>query len=154
MRKRWHALLEQLSGSLQPHLRLILGAAVVLIGLPLILLVVWKVPEWQVSRYPTVVPVSAPSPGVSATPGLTVAEAAKQEDEYRRTLIQIIGGLGLFGTLILTWLNINTTRNTALEGQVTDRFIRAIELLGTEHEVDGRKIPSIEARLGGIYALE
>ena len=65
----------------------------------------------------------------------------KLENEYRKTLAQIIGGFGLLFGLYLTWRKIVATE----EGQITERFSRAIEQLGSEKQ---------EVRLGGIYSLE
>ena len=113
---------------------LILGAVSVLI------VVLWKIPEWQADQYQDVKPESVP---------LLV-------NEYRRTLAQIIGGLGLLVGLYFTWRRIAATeRNVqiAQEGQITERFTRAIEHLGSTHD-DEAKTPRLEVRLGGIYALE
>ncbi len=57
------------------------------------------------------------------------------------TLVQALGGAFFFVTAWLTWLNVKV----AEEKQVTERFSKAIELLGNE---------KLEIRLGGIYALE
>lgn len=63
------------------------------------------------------------------------------EDQYRRTVVQIVGGLALLTGLYLTYRRIRATE----EGQITERFTRAIEQLASE---------KLEIRLGGIYALE
>ncbi len=79
-------------------------------------------------------------------------------NEYRRTLIQLVGGLVIIGGLVLTYRRIRAmeaanrineeanreTLRVAEEGQVTERFTRAIEQLGSDR---------LEIRLGGIYAL-
>lgn len=57
------------------------------------------------------------------------------------SIVQIAGGLVVAIGLYLTWRRIQVTE----EGQVTDRFSTAIEQLADEN---------LEARLGGIYALE
>ena len=57
------------------------------------------------------------------------------------TLIQSVGGLFFFVTAYFTYRNVRATE----EKQVTERFSKAIELLGSE---------KLEIRLGGIYALE
>jgi len=66
----------------------------------------------------------------------------------------ILGGvlllLGFFGT----WQNVRVAQeNLAVseQGQITDRFTKAIEQLGA---VDTNSEPKLEVRLGGIYALE
>jgi uncharacterized protein YjbI with pentapeptide repeats len=70
-----------------------------------------------------------------------------------QTLAQILGGFAVLVGLYFAWKNITTTaKNLELtkEGQVTDRFTKAIEQLGA---TDNGK-PKWELRLGGIYALE
>jgi hypothetical protein len=54
---------------------------------------------------------------------------------------QILGGTALLSGLYFTWRTLQVNR----EGQITERFTRAIDQLGDE---------SLETRLGGIYALE
>ncbi len=82
------------------------------------------------------------------------AELFQVENEARRTLTQII--LGLFGLVALgllavrSWANYKDAR-TAEQGHITDRFNKAIELLGATHE---KGEPKPEIRLGAIYALE
>ena len=61
----------------------------------------------------------------------------------------------MFGTLYVTWRRVIAAERTAeaaqqtvavaQEGQITERFTRAIEQLGSD---------KIAIRLGGIYALE
>lgn len=69
-------------------------------------------------------------------------ERVKLRNEARATLLQAFGGAFFLVTALLTWRQIQVIR----EGQITDRFSRAIEHLGTNDK--------LEVRLGGIYALE
>jgi hypothetical protein len=72
------------------------------------------------------------------------------EVEARKTLAGIMGGLFVLITLYFTWANLNTSQDTlrlSQEGQVTERFAKAIELLGNRDK-------NLEVRIGGIYALE
>jgi Uncharacterized low-complexity proteins len=69
-------------------------------------------------------------------------------NKYRSTSVQIVaiiaqifGGIAIFAGLIFAWGNLTTAR----EGQITERFTRAVDQLGNE---------KLEIRLGGIYALE
>jgi hypothetical protein len=62
------------------------------------------------------------------------------------TTAQIIGGIVLIFGIYFAWENLVATR----EGQITDRFIRAIDQLGATSEEDK---PQREIRLGGIYGL-
>jgi hypothetical protein len=68
-------------------------------------------------------------------------------DEYRRTVTQALGGLGTFMLIWIAWKNLNLIR----KGQNTDRFTKAIDQLGATSKEGG---PSLEIRLGGIYALD
>lgn len=60
---------------------------------------------------------------------------------------QILGGFFLLAGLYFTWRSLEVAR----EGQVTERFTRAIDQLGA---IDEKSNPKLEIRLGGIYALE
>ena len=70
-----------------------------------------------------------------------VTEKAKLENDYRATFAQIIGGFVVLLGLYFTWGNLEVSR----EGQITERFTRAVDQLGSK---------KLEIRLGGIYALE
>ena len=63
-------------------------------------------------------------------------------------LAQILGGTALLSGLYFTWRTLQVVNR---EGQITDRFIRAIDQLGATDDVGNRLF---EIRLGGIYALE
>jgi hypothetical protein len=62
------------------------------------------------------------------------------------TLAQIGGGLALLIGIYFTYGNLEAAR----EGQITDRFIRAVDQLGATDK-DGE--PAREIRLGGVYAM-
>jgi len=103
----------------------------VIIGLVLLLLALWKVPQWQVADL-----------------SLSAKDRMQLEDEARRTLAQILGGMVVLVGLYLTWRRIAAAERTVQvteEGQITERFTRAIDQLGSD---------KLEIRLGGIYALE
>jgi uncharacterized protein YjbI with pentapeptide repeats len=84
------------------------------------------------------------------------------ENAARQTLAQIIGGAVLIAGLFFAWenldvaqKNIKITQETATEnqeiareGQITDRFTKAIAQLGEQGP------EKLAVRLGGIYALE
>ena len=105
------------------------GGAIVLTAL--LFLMLWKVPKWQVAR----------------VNGLDSMQRFDRENEARKTLATILGGLVLLGGAYFTWRNIKLLQ----EGQITDRFTKAIEQLGAA-DASGKK--KLEVRLGGIYALE
>jgi len=60
---------------------------------------------------------------------------------------QILGGAALLSGLYFTWRTLQVNR----EGQITERFTRAIDQLG---KVDDKGNKLFEIRVGGIYALE
>lgn len=68
-------------------------------------------------------------------------ERLKLEDDTRKTVAQIVGGAVILGSLLFTY---NTFR-LQQEGQITDRFTKAVAQLGDD---------KLEVRLGGLYALE
>lgn len=69
----------------------------------------------------------------------------KLQDDVRSALVQgSVGLLALVGASVgvyVGWRQLQLTR----EGQVTDRFLRAVDQLGSD---------KVEVRFGGIYALE
>ena len=114
-------------------------AALVLAGVVALSALVWRLPSWQVEQ----------------TEVTGTLQRAKLENEYRRTLAQIVGGLVILGGLYLTYRRIRASEETAraaqvtaraaAESQITERFTRAIEHLGDER---------LSVQLGGIYALK
>lgn len=72
---------------------------------------------------------------------LTVADRLKAENDIRTTLLQALAGATLLVGLYFTGRTFQLNR----EGQVTERFTRAIDQLGSD---------KLDVRLGGIYALE
>jgi hypothetical protein len=77
------------------------------------------------------------------------------ENANRLTVAQIVGGIALLIGLYFTYQNVKVSQDNAKtaqdnlrlteDGKLTDRFSKAVELLGNER---------IDVRLGGIYALE
>lgn len=102
----------------------------------LISLAVWKIPIWQTKSIPTTNSDSTPPTSI-----LSFKERADIENSYRSTLVQAFGGLFFIITSSLTLKNIKVSEDK----QVTERFIKSVEMLGAE---------KIEVRLGGIYMLE
>jgi hypothetical protein len=72
---------------------------------------------------------------------------AEQKQALVVTLAQILGGTALLSGLYFTWRTVQVNR----EGQITERYTRAIDQLGKTDD-NGNKL--FEIRLGGIYALE
>jgi hypothetical protein len=81
-------------------------------------------------------------------------QEATLENQYRATFAQILGGVAIGIGLYYTWRRITIAENNlkvSQEGQITERFTRAVDQLGA---IDQSGNPAIEIRLGGIYALE
>ncbi len=97
----------------------------ILLAAVVVVLALWKVPERQ---------------------ALKNATQFAQENAARTTLAQILGGSVLLAGLYISSKSFGLSR----QGQITDRFTKAIEQLG---KTDGAA-PNIEVRLGAIYALE
>lgn len=95
-------------------------------------------PHWQVSQF-----------GINNT-----VDKANYENQYRATLAQILGGIAIGIGLYYTWRRVTIAENelkVSQEGQITERFTRAVDQLGAINQLGN---PAIEIRLGGIYALE
>ena len=99
-----------------------IGGAIALLAL---LVGIWKVPQWQ----------------ANSVPSITSKERAELENANRGTFLQALGGLFFLVTAYFTWRNLQV----AEDKQVTERFSKAIEQLGSD---------KLEVRLGGIYSLE
>ena len=81
-------------------------------------------------------------------------DLAEMENSYRATLAQILGGFAIVIGLYYTWRRVTIAEKelkVSQEGQITERFTRAVDQLGA---IDQFGNPAIEIRLGGIYALE
>jgi hypothetical protein len=104
--------------------------AVAMVGGCLLVLVLIGLPKWQAAR-----------------PDLTTKERFEVENDARKTLAEIAAGAALLVGLYFTWSSLEVNR----EGQVTERFTKAIEQLGAVNAQGERQL---EIRLGGIYALE
>jgi Pentapeptide repeats (8 copies) len=66
---------------------------------------------------------------------------AKLENDARATLLQGLAGLLLVAGAVATWRQVRISQ----EGQITERFSRAVDHLGSD---------KLDIRMGGIYALE
>src|SRR5271165_2124086 len=108
-----------------------LGAGA-LLALAILLAILWKVPQWQVRHVKR----------------LDAKERFDRVNEARKTLATILGGAAFLvgGFFTLQHLRVaQQNLEVAREGQITDRFSKAIEQLGSD---------KLQIRLGGIYALE
>ncbi len=138
--------LRQLYGKVKRHPLTCLGCIIVIIIFVFLLI---ALPYWRVTKF-----------------GITnPKDLADAENSYRATLAQILGGGAVLIGIYFAWKNLEVTKNTlnynikstqksleiAHEGQITERFTRAVDQLGA---IDKDGNPAIEIRLGGIYALE
>ncbi len=104
----------------------------------------WLIPIQHLQRSQTLLPLK---------------DYLELETSIRSGFAQAIGGAAILLGLFFTWRNIKVTesnlqltqetatRNLVIsqEGQITERFTRAVEQLGND---------KLQVRLGGIYALE
>jgi hypothetical protein len=111
-----------------------LVAALALVVLGLVVLSLLVFPSYLVQR----------SLKATGTGTLGAPERVKAENDARTTLLQGVAGLVLVVGAGATWRQIQINR----EGQITERFSKAIDHLGESG--DGK----VDVRLGGIYALE
>jgi hypothetical protein len=75
-------------------------------------------------------------------------EQGQLQNDARATLLQALAGGALLLGAYFTWRQVQTGRQQvylAEQGQITERFTRAIDQLGSAH---------LDVRLGGLYALE
>jgi uncharacterized protein YjbI with pentapeptide repeats len=108
-----------------------------LAALVVILACVLVIPQWLV-HWELGAPASSLSP----------ADKAKAINDVRATLLQGIGGAVILLGAYFTYRQLQTGREQlqiAQQGQVTERFTRAVDQLGHAE---------LDVRLGGIYALE
>ncbi len=95
----------------------------------------WKVPQWQAAAW-------------ARTSNASPRELFEIENDSRSTLGQILSGVAVLTGLIFAWQQLGTTSDNlrvSQEGQITDRFSRAVDQLGSDN---------LSIRLGGIYSLE
>jgi hypothetical protein len=97
-----------------------------------VILTLWLLPKEQIA---------------SLSKNIDPKDLFKAENDARTTLAQMVGGFAVLIGLYFAWKNITSVK----EGQITERFTKAIDQLGAINE-DGKL--KLEVRLGGIYALE
>jgi uncharacterized protein YjbI with pentapeptide repeats len=82
-----------------------------------------------------------PAPNEADLRTIDAARRLELQNDVRTTLLQGLGGLAVLVGAFFTYRQLGIAR----EGQVTERFTRAIDQLGNDN---------MDVRLGGIYALE
>jgi len=101
-----------------------------------LLLIVWKVPQIQTRNI------------------LDAGKKFAAENEARKTIVQVLGGLAVLGTIysiVVTARNASKTLELTRDAQLAERFGKATEQLGA-YLPAGKK--NIDERVGAIYALE
>ncbi len=120
-------------------------AFLILAAFILVVLILWLVPKWQVNSYRA----EFDSLGLGKPERIQLEkDLITAENNARVTIAQTIGGLLVLLLLYALFRNIEIARENlrvAEEGKLTERFGKAIELLGSD---------KLDIRLGGIYALE
>jgi len=109
-------------------------------------LIIWQVPKVQLDHFEEL-PLEVE--GVQKNNFEKQKQIFEMENKARQTLVQIIGGILLLLGLYTALRRVKATEaqvRAIEEGQVTERYTRAIDQLG--------KKDSMEVRLGGIYALD
>jgi uncharacterized protein YjbI with pentapeptide repeats len=117
-----------------------------LVAMALVLLgAIWFVPMWRVEavKEASHKAIQSAEVGPSTLPSAepSTVDYLQQEIALRAVLAQIVAGMLLAFGAWVSWRQFVNSR----EGQITDRFTKAISQLGSEQ---------LEIRLGGIYALE
>ena len=124
-----------------PSVRRVAGLLLLAAVLAGLVLAVQIVPERQVKR------AVDRSLIISSVAKTTPEQVANLQNEYRKTVIQVVGGLFAFVALVFTFRRVKV----AEQGHITDRYTKAIEQLGA---LTATNKPNVEVRLGAIYALE
>jgi hypothetical protein len=118
-----------MSATVRRWLRYVLIA---LLGLGLVLLLLWAV----VVVPPRLIDTSQiPDP----------AKRLEEVNGLRTTLAGVLGGLAVVAGAVVGVLNLVFTQRVQWRAQVTERFTRAIDQLGSE---------KLDVRIGAVYALE
>jgi hypothetical protein len=113
----------------------------VLVAASALALLVACVTVLPVLLYPPLPPTELQAvTGIERRIELQQAQGALQNDA-RATLLQGLGGLVLVIGAVATWRQVQISR----EGQITERFTRAVDQIGSK---------SPDVRIGGIYALQ
>lgn len=82
--------------------------------------------------------------------------SAEEKTNFVQLIFQVLAGAVVILGVYFTWHEYRTSRETlrnSQQGQITDRFTRAIDQLGKSDEVPGKN-NNLSIRLGGIYSLE
>jgi hypothetical protein len=136
MLKRWAAW--------SPGIRWLVGIAAVVLATAAAAAFVWalfvSVPDWLAQHDVS----SAQVPSPRTTPPQTTPPLQTATDAAQGRLLTAVAGLFAAGALLFTALNFRLSRLTfelTEQGQVTDRFTKSVEQLGSD---------KLDVRIGGI----
>jgi len=118
-------------------LKAVFGILVLVLAVTFVFGFLWFIPKWQVDTY------------LSSEDFEEKKESVELENDTRRTWAQILGGVFFLITAYFTWRRVTSSEKNVIiaqEGQITERFTKAIDQIGDKEH--------LEVRLGGIYALE
>lgn len=124
--------------------KIVLAAFVLFI----VIILLWKIPQLQSEAYRAKFTFENIQELEQKDRIALEKSASDVENSARVTLAQIFGGLALLSGLYFSFQNVRAAQENLRiteEGKLTDRFSKAVELLGSE---------KLDLRLGGIYALE
>jgi Pentapeptide repeats (8 copies) len=115
-----------------------LGVLLLCLFLALLFVGLILIPEWL---YPSL--GTAQLRGVSSQQARVQLQQAQGQlaNSVRSSVLQVLAGLAVVGGAIATWRQVHISR----EGQITERFTRAVDQLGNQN---------VDVRVGGLYALE
>jgi Pentapeptide repeats (8 copies) len=115
-----------------------LGVMLISLLLAILFVGLILIPKWL---YPSLSAVQLR--GVSSRQARIQLQQAQGQlaNNVRSSLLQVLAGLAVASGAIATWRQVRISR----EGQITDRFTRAVDQLGSQ---------SVDVRVGGLYALE
>jgi Pentapeptide repeats (8 copies) len=123
----------------------LIGIAAVVLALAIVWALFVPVPDWLAQH--DVGSATVPSPQTTPSPQ-TAPSLQTARDAARGRLLTLLAGLFAVGALLYTARNYSLSRRTfelTEQGQVTERYTKAVEQLGSD---------KLDVRIGGIYALE
>ncbi|MEU8084140.1 pentapeptide repeat-containing protein [Micromonospora sp. NPDC049101] len=115
----------------------------------------WRLANWTTAAAPSIarlaaalaliatvafLVVIAPEMLFSSPKGLSPADQVKAQNDIRTALLQATAGLALVAGLYFTAKTVSVNQR----GQVTDRFTKTVEQIGSEN---------VDVRIGGLYSL-
>jgi uncharacterized protein YjbI with pentapeptide repeats len=114
------------------------GVGILLVTYSIVILV-WKLPKWQISRYKN---------NLDPESKIEIKDYLAAENSARSTIAQILGGVFVFVGLYFTAVGLKNSAQTlelSRQGQITDRYTKAVLQIASKDQPD--------IVIGGIYTL-